>query len=180
MTESDFNLTEKQRIFCHEYVLDWNATRSAKVAGYSEKTAQEIGSENLSKPIIKQYIEFIQEDLAKLAGISKLKIVNELQKIALSSIAHLHNTWIELKEFEALTDEQKDAIESIDTKTERKVSMTGEKIEVQYIKIKLYSKLAAIDSLNKMMGWNATIKTEVKGNFQITERKRIKFVKKSD
>ena len=79
---SKTELTAKQRIFCEEYVIDWNATRSAIAAGYSEKTAQAIGSENLTKPIISDYIELIQQDLAKLAGISALSNINILKKIA--------------------------------------------------------------------------------------------------
>ncbi len=159
MEQDEFKLTPKQRIFCHEYVLDWNATRAAKAAGYSEKTAEVIGHENLRKPYLKAYINHIQEDLAKLAGISKLTMINELQKIALSSIAHLHNTWIEIKDFEQLTDDQKAAIESIDTKIEIKEGKSGV-VEVRYVKLKLHSKLNAIDSLNKMMGWNAPVKSE--------------------
>ncbi len=45
-------LTAKQERFVAEYLIDLNATQAAIRAGYSEKTAQMIGSENLSKPII--------------------------------------------------------------------------------------------------------------------------------
>ena len=75
------DLTDKQKAFCYEYVKDWNATRAAKEAGYSEKTAQMIGSENLSKPIIQAYIEHIQKDLQKLCGVSVLGLVNKLKDI---------------------------------------------------------------------------------------------------
>jgi phage terminase small subunit len=33
-------MTDKQKRFCEEYVKDWNATRAAIAAGYSEKTAR--------------------------------------------------------------------------------------------------------------------------------------------
>lgn len=153
-------LTDKERIFCHEYIIDWNGARSARKAGYSEKTCVEIAYENLRKPHIKQYIDFIKDDIEKEAGITKLRQLNELAKIAYSSIAHLHNTWIELKDFESLTDEQKEAIESIDTKTEEKQvynfdTETKEMVDVKYVKIKLYSKLNALDQINKMLGYNA-------------------------
>ena len=49
-------LTEKQKRFCDYYIETLNATESAKRAGYSEKTAQTIGKENLTKPLIKSYI----------------------------------------------------------------------------------------------------------------------------
>ncbi len=74
-------LTDKQEMFCREYVVDWNATRAAIAAGYSEKTAYSIGNENLKKPEIKEYIEEIQKDLAKLAGISALSNIKHLTDI---------------------------------------------------------------------------------------------------
>lgn len=50
-------LTAKQQRFCDEYLIDLNATQAAIRAGYSKKTANRIGTENLSKPVIKEYIE---------------------------------------------------------------------------------------------------------------------------
>jgi phage terminase small subunit len=81
------NLTEKQKIFCEEYVVDWNATRAAKAAGYSEKTAGAIGAENLTKPLIADYIEHIQKDLKKLAGVSALSNIKVLTDIINKSTA---------------------------------------------------------------------------------------------
>jgi phage terminase small subunit len=57
MTET---LTEKQKVFIQEYLVDLNATQAAIRAGYSENTAQQMGSENLSKPVIKEAIEKAQ------------------------------------------------------------------------------------------------------------------------
>lgn len=50
-------LTERQKRFCDEYLIDLNATQAAIRAGYSEKTAQNIWKENLTKPYIKKRIE---------------------------------------------------------------------------------------------------------------------------
>ena len=50
-------MTEKQKRFCDEYLIDLNATQAAIRAGYSKKTANRIGTENLSKLVIKAYIE---------------------------------------------------------------------------------------------------------------------------
>lgn len=49
-------LTAKQQAFCEEYLIDLNATQAAIRAGYSEKTASEMGYENLSKPQISECI----------------------------------------------------------------------------------------------------------------------------
>lgn len=50
-------LTEKQKRFCDEYLIDLNATQAAIRAGYSEKTARQTATENLSKPYIREYID---------------------------------------------------------------------------------------------------------------------------
>jgi phage terminase small subunit len=163
-------LTNKERIFCHEYIIDWNGARAAKQAGYSEKSIYEIAYQNLIKLHIKQYINYIKNNLEEESGISKLRNLKELAKIAYSSIAHLHNTWIEKKEFDSLTDDQKAAIETIETKT---VTMNYDEStkEVEYVKISLYSKQAAIQEINKMMGYNAAIKTEISG--EITNKTNL-------
>lgn len=48
--DNDYDkLTEKQKRFIDYYIETANATESAKKAGYSEKTADRIGHENLKK-----------------------------------------------------------------------------------------------------------------------------------
>ncbi len=79
--EEDKILTPKQRLFVELYVVDFNATQAAIDAGYSKKTATEMGYENLRKPHIKKYKEEIQANLAELAGVSALSNVNYLKKV---------------------------------------------------------------------------------------------------
>lgn len=67
-------MTEKQKRFCIEYLIDLNATQAAIRAGYSEKTAKDIGCENLAKPNIKQYIA---EQLEQLKS-EKISSVQEI------------------------------------------------------------------------------------------------------
>ena len=51
-------MTPKQHKFCDEYIKTGNATQSAINAGYSKKTAKQIGQENLTKLDIKNYINW--------------------------------------------------------------------------------------------------------------------------
>lgn len=174
-------LTEAQKLFCSEYVIDYNATRSYLIAYPAEKTentAAACASRLLRNANIQSYIKELQSDIGKLAGISPLKIANEYAKLAFSSIAHLHNTWIERKDFEGLTEEQKSCIQEIDTKvkTEYQYNSETEKkepISVEYIRVKLYDKKAALDSLNKMLGYNAPDKTEHSGEIKTTDLSAI-------
>lgn len=76
------DLTQKQKLFCQYYIIDWNGSKAAIKAGYSEKTAKEIASENLTKPNIKEYIKGIQENLEEQAEISRLRQLKLLIDIA--------------------------------------------------------------------------------------------------
>lgn len=50
-------LTPKQKAFADEYLTNGgNATQAAIKAGYSKKTARNIGAENITKPNISSYI----------------------------------------------------------------------------------------------------------------------------
>lgn len=57
-----YALTLKQERFCQEYIIDGNAARAAREAGYSEDTAREIGCENLTKPHIIARIRELEAD----------------------------------------------------------------------------------------------------------------------
>jgi phage terminase small subunit len=66
---ADSKLNDKQRLFCIEYLKDFNATQSAIRAGYSKRTACAIGNENLTKPIIQDEISHQVDTLLAQAKI---------------------------------------------------------------------------------------------------------------
>lgn len=58
-------LNERQRRFADEYIRLGEITQAAVNAGYSIKTAKQIGHENLTKPAIKAYIDARLNELKK-------------------------------------------------------------------------------------------------------------------
>jgi phage terminase small subunit len=163
-------LTNSQKVFCQEYIYDWNATRAYKVAYPTIKNdhvAQVAASRLLLNVVISEYITEIQKDLEKLAGISRKMVADEFAKIAFSNTSHLRNTWMELREFEDLTEDQKACIQEIETKTvnirdnERSTAQSPVYKEVEYVKIKLYDKQKALENLNKMLGYNEPEKKDI-------------------
>ena len=146
-------LTDRQEKFCNEYLIDLNATQAAIRSGYSKKTAQEIGSQNLSKVLIQERLKELKEQLKKDTDVTAEIVINEFRKIALSSIAHLHNSWISLVDFQDLTDDQKATIESIQTRTRTIMEPgTDHPIVIEEVKIKLYDKQRALENLGKYLG----------------------------
>lgn len=82
-------LTEKQKKFCKEYVLSLNATQAAIKAGYKESSAYSIGSENLTKPEIKEYIAKLrktEEENFYYSRSMSFKKLEEVQKMALDHL----------------------------------------------------------------------------------------------
>ncbi|WP_429971860.1 terminase small subunit [Fructilactobacillus sp. Tb1] len=73
----DIKLTAKQQKFADEYVKTGNATQSAINAGYSDKTARQIGADNLSKVNIRNYIN------EKMTEISNSKIADQKEVLEL-------------------------------------------------------------------------------------------------
>ena len=76
-------LTAKQQAFCENYVANgFNATQAAISAGYSEKTANVMGAENLSKPYIAEYITSFKEKASERAIVTVSDVVGWLSKEA--------------------------------------------------------------------------------------------------
>jgi len=78
MTEK---LTDRQAAFCREYLIDLNATQAAIRAGYSKKTAQEIGAQNLSKLIIQQKIASLNQPRLEKAEIDADYVLRQAVKL---------------------------------------------------------------------------------------------------
>lgn len=153
-------LTAKQEKFCNEYLIDLNATQAAIRAGYSEKTAAIIGFENLRKLNIQKFISLEREKTAKQAEITREKIVNEYAKLAFFDIRKVLTIDGGLKDTTEWDDDSAAAIsglESFDEKEPESGMVLG-----TVRKIKISDKRAALDSLCKVLGYNAPEKSEVK------------------
>ena len=74
-------LTPKESKFVDEYLVDLNATQAVIRAGYSERSARQIASENLSKPHIQTAIANARAEQQKRTLIEADKVVTEAWKI---------------------------------------------------------------------------------------------------
>lgn len=74
-------LTDKQEMFCREYLIDLNATQAAIRAGYSENTARKIGSENLTKPDVQNRIAELKANRNEQVSIDAAYVLRRLVEI---------------------------------------------------------------------------------------------------
>ena len=78
-------MTERQKRFCNEYLIDLNVTQAAIRAGYTPKYANKKAYELLDKPEIKEYLDKKIKDREQRTEITQDKVVNELAAIAFSN-----------------------------------------------------------------------------------------------
>ena len=80
-------LTDKQKRFCDEYLIDLNATQAAIRAGYSPKTAEQTASRLLRNVKVQEYIAKRQKELSRSTEITQERVIKELALIAFSNNA---------------------------------------------------------------------------------------------
>lgn len=83
-------MTPKQEAFVREYLIDLNATQAAIRAGYSEKTAKDIGCQNLAKLNIKTAIDKALSERAERTEIDAEWVLKRLAEEADADIADLY------------------------------------------------------------------------------------------
>lgn len=142
-------MTERQKRFVAEYLIDLNATQAAIRAGYSVKTAGSIGDENLKKPEINSAIAKEMAKRSKRTGVNQDRVVLELAKIAFVNASDVIDADTATVKDDATADDTA-AIQSIKVKVFP--TKDGEGVERE---IKLGDKLKALELLGKHFGmWN--------------------------
>src|SRR5690242_10610123 len=107
-------MTPKQERFIAEYLIDLNATQAAIRAGYSARTAAEIGAENLKKPQIAEALKAKQDELRQKTGITQERVLGELAKIGFANMQDYMRPGADgdpLLDFSALTRDQAAALQ---------------------------------------------------------------------
>lgn len=136
-------LTEKQKRFCEEYLIDLNATQAAIRAGYSSKTASRIAIELLNKTHVSDYLSRLMQQRSKRTEITADRVLAELAAIAFSDRTELAKVnsigVVEFTPTDDLPDDVKKVIAGIE--------------EGKYgTKVTSYDKVKALELLGKHLG----------------------------
>lgn len=145
-------LTDKQRRFVDEYLVDLNATQAAIRAGYSSKTANRIGAENLSKPDIQREIQKRQKELSEKTNITQERVLREYAKIAFFDPRKLFQDNGQPKDITMLDDDTAGALAGLDVLEEYEGSGRDREFVGYTKKYKIADKLRALDALGKHLG----------------------------
>lgn len=141
-------LTPKQKAFCEEYIIDFNATQASIRSGYSKKTANRLASRMLSNVDIQSYIQELQQKREERTEITADMVVKELGKVAFLNLEDFYKENGELKEPYELSQNAKSALASYHTKRVK----LGDEVYIDVPNFKAYDKMKAIELLMKHLG----------------------------
>lgn len=173
-------MTDAQKRFCDEYLIDLNATRAYKVA-YSRCKKEETASVNASKLLrntkVQEYISEKQKQIEKRTEITQDMVIEELAKIAFFNIKSIYRDNGMLKSMKEINENASSAIASVKTLQKAgamkiNVGINGtdkdipiEHIPEQTIEFKTNDKVKALELLGKHLGMfndvNVNMKTAV-------------------
>lgn len=175
-------LTALQRRFVEEYTKDCNATRAAKAAGYSEKTARQQGSENLSKPDISAAIKARLDELSLSAG-------EVLHRVTIMARGSLY-PFLKFKEegewaVDITTPDALAALPTLKTITvDRKIGrsvvdfddggrMTIRSVEDERIKVELHDQMRALELLGRAHGLWEKPEAKEEDSFELLKKRLV-------
>lgn len=143
---STSKLTDKQKTFVEEYLVDLNATQAAIRAGYSERSAHNIASRLLKRDDIKDAIREAMHERSERTKVTADRVILEISRVAFANMsdyaAWAGNTLV-IKDSATLSE---DAIAGIAEVTEHRSEMGST------IKFKLHDKIKALEMLCKHLG----------------------------
>lgn len=141
-------LTERQKRFVEQYLIDLNATQAAIRAGYSRETAMEQGYQLLQKTSVSSAIQVAIEKRSRRTQISQDRVLNELMAIGFSNIydaINIERGKLEYKSIDALPADLKQAIVEI-------ACVPSEDGSTRITRIKLSCKIKALNLIAKHLG----------------------------
>ncbi len=138
-------LTDKQEMFCLEYVKDFNGTQAAIRAGYSEKTANEQAAQNLAKLSISRRIQELMAERKAKVKLDAEFVLGELMKLANVDASHAFDSNGDLLPIHDMPEDLRKSIASVET-----IEYFKEKMQVGWLKkVKFWDKPKSLELLGR-------------------------------
>lgn len=148
-------MTEAQKRFCDEYLIDLNATRAYKKAYPNckkDETANAAASRLLRNVKVQEYLQSQKDNLKEKINVTQEQVINQLARIAFGDIRKLYNDSGSLKNIQDLDDDTAAILTGVET-TEEFDGYGEDKEMIGYTKkVKMADKTKALDLLGKYFG----------------------------
>jgi len=149
-------LKGKQKRFVEEYLIDLNATQAAIRAGYSERTAESIGLENLGKPRIAAAVQAAMVERSKRTEITQDMVVRELALIGFADMADFvkidDSGMIQALPLDTLAEGKSRIIKKVREKRVIKSTAEGDTVLDATYEFELCDKVKSLENLGRHLG----------------------------
>lgn len=148
-------MTNAQKRFCDEYLVDLNATRAYKVAypnTKKEETASSNGSRMLRNDKVQKYISEKIKEREKRTEVTQDMVIQELAKIAFLDIRKLYTENGQLKNIADIDSDVAGAISSLETLEEYDGYGDNREKIGDTKKVKVLDKTKALELLGRHLG----------------------------
>ena len=148
-------LNPRQQLFVDEYLKDLNATQAAIRAGYSKKTAQPIGAQNLCKVMIQAAIQKRRIELADKAQIDQEWVIERYKRLIEFHVDDIYFSDGKMKPLNQIPKNALYAIQGFKNMINKTTTpgKDGDKIsEVILTDLRLHNKASVLDSLARHLG----------------------------
>lgn len=142
-------ITDKQRAFVDEYLIDLNATRAYKTVYKSckkDETARVNGSRLLTNANVMAYLAQRQRDLQRRTEVTQDKVVQELAAIAFADIVD----YVQVKDYNGLPIVE--IVPTAEISADKRAAIAGIKQGNNGIEIKLHDKVKTLELLGRHLG----------------------------
>jgi phage terminase small subunit len=139
-------MTDLQKAFCEEYVIDYHITDAGKRSGIKGENVNVTAWKMLQLPECQAYIEQLQNEASLRCQISKDDWLNEFKKIGFSNVIDYMTDELEMKPISEVKNPQ--AIKSI-----KKTIIKSDFDIKTSVEFTLHDKINGLVNIGKHLGW---------------------------
>lgn len=161
-------MTDKQRRFVAEYLIDLNGKQAAIRAGYKPSSAERTASDLLRVPEVSEALAAGKAQQLAKADLSAARVLEEYRRLAFADLRSFFDDQGNLKSMKELTPEQGAVLASFEVIKKNAEAGDGQIDTVH--KIKVWDKTKALQDLAKHFGLLSE-RLDVHGDIQLTWQK---------
>lgn len=135
-------LTDKQKIFVQEYLVDLNATQAAIRAGYSPKNAEQLAYQLLQKTTVSEALQKAMKRRAARTEISQDMVLRELAAVGFASAS----------DFAVVRNGSVVIRDTSEVDREKLPAVAGYKESKYGLEVKLHDKIRALELIGRHIG----------------------------
>jgi phage terminase small subunit len=148
-------LKDNHRVFADAYLVNGNASESARIAGCTAKSPGITGYKWLNRPDVQAYLDQRREELLAQSKDMQTRVLEELESMAFANIGdfiRIDEDGRPIVDFSTATPDQLRAITSVASKRTTRRDKDGGETETDEVRFNMADKYRGLELLGKHVG----------------------------